>query len=275
MKNPHGNPFTATSGRMQDNACISSAERSKKNATNQQTENSITPNHEQYEERIRPAAPECASGRLHRTFRATHHPERGGHCVVSHAGHQLHPAGVHGVATRGMAQIPATLRLWCFAGHPLDSFLWLHQGVQCFHRRNLLLAHRFLYGSLRAAAAEETVFVARTALFAHHRCRCALHLLARRALSLRHQHRCGLVGSMCRLCHLQQESQRGGAQPHGADVPNDGRTGRRVGHHPPSICCSSPANSPWWWSPKAATCGSCSAMPCSAPLACTCCKSSP
>ena len=40
------------------------------------------------------------------------------------------------------------------------------------------------------------------------------------------------VGRLRHLCHLQQESQRGRSQPHGADVSDVGRTGHCLDHHP-------------------------------------------
>ena len=75
----------------------------------------LQPN-ERDEEKVYPIAPERAACRLHGLVRPTDYTQRSGHRVVSHALHELHPAGIHGVAACRLAEVPATLRLRSLAG---------------------------------------------------------------------------------------------------------------------------------------------------------------
>ena len=79
---------------------------------------------ERDEEGIYPITPQCATCRLYGFVRTTDHAQRGGYRVVSHDLYELHPTGIHGITTRRLAEIPATLRMWRLVGLPLDAVLW-------------------------------------------------------------------------------------------------------------------------------------------------------
>ena len=78
--------------------------------------------------------------------------------MVSHALHELHPLGVHGIASRRMAEISAVVRMWSLVGAALDPVLWQHQGLERVDWCHLLLADRVLYGFVRAGDLQEALF---------------------------------------------------------------------------------------------------------------------
>ena len=66
--------------------------------------------------------------------------------MVSHAVYEPHPAGVYGVASRGLEEVLSTLWLRGVVRVPLDTVLRQHQSLECLYRRRLFLAYRLLYG---------------------------------------------------------------------------------------------------------------------------------
>ena len=161
--------------------------------------------YERDEERIYPTSLECTPCRLHGLVRPTHHTQRGGHRVVSHALHELHPIGLHGVASCRTQEVPATLWMRGLAGTPLDPVLWQHQGVERIDRCHLLLAHRILHGPLRAHHLQETVLWVGVPFFLDYRGWCDVYLLTRCPLSLWYHDWRRVIGRLRPLCHLQQE----------------------------------------------------------------------
>ena len=139
----------------------------------------------------------------------------------------------------------AVVRMWSLVGTALDSVLWQHQGLERVDWRHLLLADRVLYGFVRADDLQEALFWLGVPFFTDYGGWCDVYFLARCPLSLWYYDRCGVVGCLCPLCHLQQEGQRGRTQSYGTDVSDVGRSCCRVCHHPcipvvlsqPTACC--------------------------------------
>ena len=97
--------------------------------------------------------------------------------MVPHALYKLHPTGIHRPTPCRLAEIPAVVRMWRIVRTALDFVLWQYQGLERVDRCHLLLAHRILYGFVRADDFQEALFCVGVFVFADYRCGCDVDLL--------------------------------------------------------------------------------------------------